>query len=156
MKSFRFRLEKVLRFRQMREDLLKLELAESQRRLGADEVELNRLIGAKSEVERQLTELQTSGFNPQEAQMYLGYISGLGNRIAMQNDLVRKSRARVSDKQKDLLAASLEKKKLKRLKEKAYQEHLADAARAEQAFLDETNTTRSTRSRRMAGQEVSR
>ena len=154
MKKFRFRLEKVLKIRKMNLDILQKELAEIKSQLYREQQELENLIMLRTKTEHDFIGLQSAGFEPGEAQMYLRYINGLNGRIGQQRDIVRKYIHMVEQKRLELLKASREKQKIEKLKEKALEEYKQEINRNELIFFDEINTTNSTRDKQLSGREV--
>lgn len=154
MKKFRFRLEKVLKIRKMNMDILQKELAEIKSQLYREQQELENLIMLRTKTEQDFIGLQSAGFEPGEAQMYLRYINGLDGRIGQQRDIVQKYVHMVEQKRLELLKASREKQKIEKLKEKALEKYQQEINRNELIFFDDINTTSSTRDKQLSGQEA--
>ena len=137
MKRFKFNLEKVLMYKRLREDILKRELAELQRRL---EEERRRLLKLETKQREHLKELgaKVEGkVELREVLLYQEFIAGLGEDIEGQIDRIEELLAKLEDKRDELVGSSKEKRVLENLRQRRYDEYIYAADRLESKFLDE-------------------
>lgn len=143
MKRFRFRMQPVLDLREMQEDEAARALGEARQAESLEREQLSCLMGLRDSVE---SEMEAS-FDPQHAMAYLGYLSRLQGRIHSQQEQVQEMARVAEDRRESLVQASVERRKLEKLKERRQEEHRAEVLAAEEKELDDLRTSRSRRGR---------
>ncbi|MGE5584717.1 MAG: flagellar export protein FliJ [Bacillota bacterium] len=142
MRRFRFRLQKLLEVRRLKEDTLRQELARTQEALrrGNDVLEkLGAMHGAT------LEELRASVAGTLDVEWIAAchrYLGFLAHRIEEQQAAVNRLAREEAAKREALVAARRARKVVEKLRERAYARYREEFARAEQAFLDEVGVTR--------------
>jgi len=142
MSKFKFKLETVLKVKVRIEELRKMELSEAEFRCEQARLELCRW---QDEVEVNIglyREKFQQRINPEEANNYHQYLTWLNHQVDLALIKLQERRKEVDQCRQRLIEASKEKKVLEKLKEKAYQDYLAEQLNAEIKFLDELGTGR--------------
>lgn len=142
MGKFKFKLETVLKLKVRIEELRKMELSEAESRCEEARLELCR---CQDEVEANIQlyrEKFQQRINPEEANNYYQYLIWLNHQVDLALLKLQERRKKVAECRQRLVEASKEKKVLEKLKEKAYQDYLAEQLNAEIKFLDELGTGR--------------
>jgi flagellar FliJ protein len=136
-RRFRFRLQKVLDYRETIERRVQSELAalESERMRKADEQ--RRLEIRREETLMRLVELQAGELDPLEDALQRSFARGLDAEISRVCAEIRALDRRVDDKRAELVQATKDRKVMQQLKEDAWREFRAEELRAEQTTLDE-------------------
>jgi flagellar FliJ protein len=151
MRKFSFRLEPVLDYREIREDLAQRRLADAMREAArVEEV----LAGLRQRRERLIEEMamsQDGAVNLVQVQQcvdYLGYLLACIDRTRAE---LAEMVAHVEQRRRELVEATRDKKVLERVKERDFAEYVREAQALEQKFLDEVATIRHARSMRADG-----
>lgn len=137
MASYSFKLQKVLEYRERKEELLQQELAALMIALSQAEEELNRLISSFRRNEIELKIKREKRIDVNEADIFRKFLDRMKDKILGQRSRVVHLANLVNAKRNELIEASKEKRVLERLKEKDYDEFLKTLDRKERAFLDE-------------------
>lgn len=142
-KTFKFRLQSVLEFKEKIEEDEKRELARLKEIQKREEEHLNYLKSLK--VHRSLELMQKSAqgiLNVEELQRYHLHIEKLKEDIAQQEIKLQQIAMEVEQQRLKLLEATKEKKTYEKLKEKHYEEFLKEVEDEERKLIDELATTR--------------
>jgi flagellar export protein FliJ len=134
---YRFRLRRVLEYRQRHEEQVEQEFRAVQRLLQDEETSLQCL---QQEYQQSLQTLRTTqdvGILGAELTLYYRYQQILRQKVEVQQAVVAKHTALVTAKQQELLQARQETKILEKLQEKEEKRYLQDLAKQEQHFFDE-------------------
>lgn len=146
MKKFKFGLAKVLTQREIVADLAQKNFVEAQAALDAEISKLNDMIAVK---ERSLNEraamIQTSTDWVNQVDQINKFLIGQDLRIKNQNLRLQEAENLVESRREILRQAVSEVKILERLEEKQKKAHMAEAAKVEQAELDEIAVLRFSR-----------
>ncbi|NLG79667.1 MAG: flagellar export protein FliJ [Firmicutes bacterium] len=142
MRRFRFRLQKLLEVRRLKEDALRQELARAQEALQREKAVLERLGAAHGATLEELRASVGGTLDVQWIAAYHRYLGFLAHRIEEQRAVVDRAAREEAAKREALIAARRARKVVEKLKERAYARYCEEVAREEQAFLDEVGTTR--------------
>ena len=137
MNKFKFRLQRILRYKEQLEDEKKRKLADLQNRLVQEK---NRLTGIITTRNKYLTSFgvrKTGRINLSNLIISKRYIDKLSGDIVVQTKIVRAAEGEVGVAQKALLEAAREKKKYAKLKEKQLDKHNREYLLKENKELDE-------------------
>lgn len=148
MKKFIFRLQKVLDFRNWRERIEQQNFAEASVRRESAQRELDELVETAREHNGSRTERVGATFTAGDALMGAEYTGRLSREISAGVNQVQE-RDRELDLQRDeLIAASMGRKVIEKLRERKLSLYEESFARVEQAILDDVAGQRHTRSKR--------
>ena len=133
MSGYQFSLEKVLGFRESKEDEIRLKVTELEASQAREEYKLTHLLNEsrKTKAER-LFETSMDAMRQQTM-----YQEVTDYKIIQQKLVVEKAAAHVLAAKEDLIEAHKEKKVLEKLKEKDLASYIENEQHAEQKFLDE-------------------
>ncbi len=137
MRRFEFRLEPVRRFRAAEEKERKREFAEAQAAYELELAELRRLREREAKVKDELRREIKCGCDAERVRSGEACLDLLGSRVRFQEARVREAQSRLEERRRALVEASRERKVMDRLREIRWEEHLYQAGREEQGFLDE-------------------
>lgn len=142
-RTFKFRLQSVLEYKQRREDDEKRVLAQKLEMLAGEQAKLRSLEALRQQRQHELAEKSEKGLlNVEELKMYHEQQKKLAKEISAQNIKIQQAQAEVELQKQKLLAAVQERKTYEKIKEKHYQEYLAEVNLEEQKALDEIATTK--------------
>jgi len=142
MKKFRFRLQKVMEYKEEIEKQRKLELSKAKQRVYDEEEKLKRLQRRDSVCRKQIQEKGTAErIDPREMNLYYQYLKVLHVQMKHQNGCILEAKEVMEEKRKILLEATKERKILEKLKEKKHVEYNLDIARRERFVLDDVTST---------------
>ena len=148
MKNFKFRLQKVMEYKEEIERLRKLDLNEAKERVFKEEEKLEQLKCKDRDCRRQIKEKEAEDkINPVEVNFCYRYLKKLGTEIELQNDRILVAKTEEEKKRQVLLIATKERKILEKLKEKKYSAYATGLARKEQVVIDDVASTAFTRRR---------
>lgn len=139
---FRFRLERVLRYRRMREEHLEQECRHLHAALQREAEQLETLQAACRGHQEQLYASQGAAFLGEDLQLWHRYYHSLAQQALTQRSLVLKATAALAAKRQELLGARQEKRMLEKLGETARERYLLEHARHDQRGVDETALAR--------------
>jgi len=142
MKRFKFRLQKLLEVRRLKEDALRQELARAQEAVRREKAVLERLTAARGATIDALRANVGGALDVQWIAAYHGYLGFLARRIEEQRAVVDRAAREEVRKREALIAARRARKVVEKLRERAYARYREEVSRAEQAFLDEVGTMR--------------
>ncbi|SJZ64142.1 flagellar export protein FliJ [Selenihalanaerobacter shriftii] len=147
MKKFKFKLEKILDYRQQEEDMIQQKLAKIKEELNKAETQLNNLVNNKKQNQAELKEKEIKGIDVQQAMVYRNYIETLKVKITNQQQTVTEIRERSTKCRRKLLEKRKECKMLTKLKERKISEYQKGFLRKEQKQIDELATNNFNRQR---------
>lgn len=137
---FRFKLQKILDYREQLEEKAKVDLANKQRTLEEAHALFERL---KTELRQTEDRLFESALVPQAERWLLEqYVKGLRGDVANAALQARMHEQLVDEARKLLAARAIERKLLEKLKERQNQQYLREEQLKEQRVNDETATLR--------------
>lgn len=142
MTRFRFRLQKLLEVRRLKEDALRQELARAQEALQREKAVLERLGAAHGATLEELRASVGGTLDVQWIAAYHRYLGFLAHRIEEQRAVVDRLAREEAAKREALIAARRARKVVEKLRERAYARNREEVAREGQAFLDEVGTVR--------------
>ncbi|MCR4402726.1 MAG: flagellar export protein FliJ [Firmicutes bacterium] len=142
MKRFRFRLEKLLEVRRLRENALQQDLARAQEALRREKGVLETLGAARGATLEALRANVCGTLNVQDIAAYYRYLGFLAHRIEEQRAVVERAAREEAAKRDALIAARRRRKVVEKLRERAYARYREGILREEQAFLDEVGSMR--------------
>ena len=134
---YRFRLDRVLNYRQRRKELLEQDFQETKRILEEAEEQLQQLKKSYQTLDDQLTDTRETGVLSEELQALSRYRHSLEQRVAIQQNLVAERRAVLMKKRQALLRAYQETRVLEKMRERDWRRYQQKLGRQEQQFLDE-------------------
>jgi len=142
MKKFKFRLEKIRKYKKQIENDIKLQLAAERARLFVEAQRLDDLNAFRSGYFNRYGVRRTGKVNVHELKMSRMFLDKLASEIRSQADILDKARVKVNEVQKKLGDASRERKKYDRLKEKSKAQYGREMTRLETKELDEFGSRR--------------
>ena len=146
MKKFKFGLSKVLVQRQIVADIAQKNFAEAKAALDAETSKLNEMIATKHQsLENRSTMIQNSSDWVNSVAQINNFIVGQDLRIKNQNQRLLELENMVESRREILRQSVSEVKILERLEEKQKQTYMAEAAKVEQAEMDELTVIRFSR-----------
>ncbi len=140
MRRFEFSLQKVLDYRQRREEQAIRAFAEAQAQLMHEQAVLHKLLIEREECLRRSHRRQHLAVDLLDVEQT--YLSALEERIELQRERVAEAERVVEEKREALIEAQRERKALERLREKHYEQWRQEMLRAEQKVLDDLATVR--------------
>jgi len=136
-----FRLEPLLRYRKLQEEMLEKELARVRLQLDAERGRLAEFQERARAAVFSFRQLQDrSGLEGSRARIYTEYLGRLEDDIRQQQERIHKARQRVSQKRLQLQAAAQKRKMIDKLKEKHRQRDLQHLQHRERLFFDDVAT----------------
>lgn len=140
MRRFEFSLQKVLDFRQRREEQAIRAFAEAQAQWMHEQTVLHRLLIEREECLRRSHRHQH--LTVELLAVEQTYLSALEERIMAQRERVAEAEKVLEEKRQALIEAQRERKALERLREKQYERWRQEMLHAEQKALDDLATVR--------------
>lgn len=140
MRRFEFSLQKVLDYRQRREEQAIRAFAEAQAQLMHEQAVLHRLLIEREECLRRSHRRERLTVELLDVEQT--YLSALEERIETQRERVAEAERMVEQRREGLIEAQRERKALERLREKHYEQWRQEMLRAEQNTLDDLATVR--------------
>lgn len=138
MSKFKFRLEKVLDYKETVEGHKKSIYGEINRELNEQTKVLNDFYDAKTELVKNKDGSRTT--NIANLKLFNNYIGEISKNIERQEEIVEETKVRLSTAQKELIEAVQEKKSFEKLKEKDYEEYIVESKKDEAKIIDEIVT----------------
>jgi flagellar protein FliJ len=146
MKKFHFKLEKVLKQRQIIMEMAQRDFAEAQALLVQETEKLNAMVALKEQsLAERATMIQTSQDWVNKVEQINNFVRGQDLRIKNQHLGLQKAENLVEAKREILRHAVSEVKIIERLEEKQKTAYMAEVAKVEQAELDEIAVLRFSR-----------
>ena len=137
MKRFKFRLEKILRYKNQIEDRKKQFLSERNNELNIEEANLNRLFDRNTSYQNRYRSLFKGKLNILGLMFSRRHLDKLYQDIVNQKDIVNKTEKKVDEAKLQLQAAMRDRKKYDMLKEKRKFVYEYEAGREERKEFDE-------------------
>ncbi len=137
MKNYLFRLQKVLKAREIKQDIEQRKLSEEKRHLDRQEEELQELKSQEHRFLEKVKEQRMQSSRGHEIRNYSSYQRQVQQYVDQQQQEVHEAEQRVKRQRQDLLEAAKETQMLDRLKEIDYEKHLRSVNQREQKRLDE-------------------
>ncbi|WP_010580551.1 flagellar export protein FliJ [Liquorilactobacillus vini] len=131
MRKFKFSLNKLLEFREQKEESVKEELLMAQKSLNVSEQQLHAL------EEEKKAAFNVSDFNVGKMQLQYHYILGLQQKIKETQAIVLKKQKVVNQVMSRMVEAQKDRKVLEKLQEKQHEQYLIDEKHQEQKIIDE-------------------
>ncbi|HHV46967.1 MAG TPA: flagellar export protein FliJ [Tissierellia bacterium] len=135
MAGFKFRLEKVLNYKETVENQSKIKFAQVKQKLTIEEALLNDFYNQKkSVIDRRNS--SSKGIKVGELAMYNSYIGALNKRIEKQSLIVARTREELDRAKNDMVQAVTEKKIFEKLREIQYEEFIYKQGKEELKIND--------------------
>jgi len=135
MAGFKFRLEKVLNYKETVENQSKIKFAQVKQKLTIEEALLNDFYNQKkSVIDRRNS--SSKGIKVGELAMYNSYIGALNKRIEKQSLIVARTREELDRVKDDMVQAVTEKKIFEKLREIQYEEFIYKQGKEELKIND--------------------
>lgn len=141
MPQFKFKLQKVLDYRKIKEEEKKRELSALLKEYNKQAEILNSLREKQAGLFLELKNLQKEELNITQILFYYFYLQNLSSRIKKQIQLLEELDGKIVQKREEVIQASKERKIMEKLKERKYREFVYFLDRAEQIFLDEISNS---------------
>ena len=148
MRKYRFRLEPVLRYREILEDLAHKRLADAQRDHRQAVDALAALCGRKDALLVEMAESQQGKVSPTLVKQNMNYLAFLRSSIEKQALEVARLAAIVEEKRLALIETTKDKKAIERMRQHDFERYMLEVRAVEQKFIDEVATVRHTRALR--------
>ncbi len=139
MKKFDFRLKKVLKHREIVENLKKEELGRAKSELKKESELLRRMEAKRRRTREELKERRVERISLPEALIYEAYLERMDKEVDLQCTKASQLSQRVDRMREDLLQATQEKRIVEKLKERKKAEFANDLKRVEQGMSDEAS-----------------
>lgn len=136
-KRFRFRLERLLELRRMREEIRKKELAEANRAVAEQQQAILRLIVEEEGARVEMRGLKTKRFDLAAVRMTEHFLLQIARRISEAYRELQSRQMRAAEKRRELVEATQAVRVLERFRERKLGEYELEVGREEQRFLDE-------------------
>lgn len=140
MKKFRYRMESILKIKLKLEDQAKLIYANAQANYNREEDKLKKMIEKKSAYENEKRRLCTSRISIRKMKQLSEAVEVMNFKIENQKAIVRAAERRLEAARKRLNEAMIERKTQEKLKERAWQEYMAEYEAEERKEIDEHNS----------------
>jgi len=135
MAGFKFRLEKILNYKETVENQSKIKFAQVKQKLTIEEALLNDFYNQKkSVIDRRNS--SSKGIKVGELAMYNSYIGALNKRIEKQSLIVARTREELDRAKDDMVQAVTEKKIFEKLREIQYEEFIYKQGKEELKIND--------------------
>lgn len=142
MKTFRFRLQKVMEVKEDFEKKRMAELADAKKLLRIERDKLEDLKNKTAACQDRIKEKhKKKNVNPTEMELYYRYLDKLRHQIEIQFRRVCEASDEMERRRQVLLCASKERKVLEKLRERKYSAFREEMTKKEQDFIDELATT---------------
>lgn len=137
MAAFKFRLQKVLDYKQQVEDTKKQELFRLMKIFYEEEKILHGFHELLLKKLSEFEEKQQGVLDVLELLFYSGFIARLNDDIDRQREKLKQLAKQIEQKREEVISASKERRIMEKLREKKYGEFMKEESRREQKFLDE-------------------
>ncbi len=136
-----FRLEPLLRYRKLQEEILEKALAEAQRQLDEEHGKLGEFQSRRAAAARSFRQLQEHGpLAGTAARGYTEYLALMQDAIRRQQTCIEEARQKVCEKRLELQAAARKRKMIDKLKERHWQRDMQHLRHRERLFFDDVAT----------------
>jgi flagellar FliJ protein len=137
MKSFAFRLDRVLDYRNYLEKRALKDLYNARHECKIMEREIKRLVEEKVKTANECTDKELRGINVPEYQIYQVFLGKLDSDLEKTHINLKEGEQKVIEREETLKKKTIKKKTLVALKEVQYENYMENLAREEQKVLDE-------------------
>jgi len=137
MKKHNFRLQKVLKVKQLKQDIEEQKLAVSKQHLNEERNHLVELKERERNFLDQLKEKRLASSRGHEIQKYSSYQRQVEKYVEQQNQNVQVASDAVDEQRSNLIQAAQETNMIDKLKERAYEQYLRRMDSVEQKQVDE-------------------
>mgnify|MGYP005863604175 CR=1 FL=1 len=144
MNRFRFRLQSILRVREIEEDKKKREFGLAMQNLHREEQSLRHLATILSDHEQYMESSSRGRVSVRDLQNNYNFARALDGKIITQKRRVKDRKKIVDSKRSELAESTKRKKILERLKERYRIEHEQAAVKEEQSIIDDITSVRYT------------
>ncbi|WDV47693.1 flagellar export protein FliJ [Clostridiaceae bacterium M8S5] len=138
MNKFKFKLQGILNYKQVVEDMKSVELINANEELKNQEEILDNTMNQKEHLNRQKNDTKLTTI--QNLRNINTFINVTNEKIKKQNKMVETAKDIVDEKKVELINASKDKKILEKLKTKKYKEFLVIEKRNEEKIIDQINS----------------
>ncbi len=143
MKRFRFPLQRLLEIRQHKENIIKNQMAQIQRKKISYQQKKEAMLERYAEgIKNMKNEKKSRILSIAKFQLYQNYFGYLKNQVDKQDALIKLVNDEIKIMSKKLIEARKEKRILERLREKSLQKYFYELRKEEQNFFDEVGTNR--------------
>jgi flagellar FliJ protein len=139
MKRFNFRLKKVLKHREIVENLKKEKLGKAKSELNRERDLLRKMEDQRRRTREELKERRSDRISLPEALIYEAYLERMDEEVNLQTTKAAQLSQKVKKTRKDLLRASQEKRIVEKLRERRQVEYTNELRRFEQGISDEAS-----------------
>jgi len=139
MKRFNFRLKKVLKHREIVENLRKEKLGKAKSELKNERDLLRKMEDTRRRTREEWKERRSNLISLPEALIYETYLERMDEEVGLQTTKAAQLSQKVEKTRQDLLEASQEKKIVEKLKERREEEYSNEMKRFEQGISDEAS-----------------
>lgn len=139
MKRFNFRLKKVLKHREIVENLRKEKLGKAKSELKKERDLLRKMEDTRRRTREELKERRSNLISLPEALIYETYLERMDEEVGLQTTKAAQLSQKVEKTRQDLIEASQEKKIVEKLKERREEEYSNEMKRFEQGISDEAS-----------------
>lgn len=137
MGKFQFSMNSVLKLRERVEEQKKQEFGKAMKKLENEKMLLAIFKGQKEKALIDFKANVAKAIDPDEPKKFNYYIDALKRKIEIQVININRATKEAEEKREELMAATQDKKKLEKLKEREAEEHLEEEKRSEQKTTDE-------------------
>lgn len=137
MKSFTFRLEKILNYRTYLRKKAQIELFNARNECLKREEEVMKLIDKKKEISKQFSEKESTGMSVPVYKTYQSYLTWIGKDLEKAYVRLDQVKEEIISKEMALKQASINNKTLELLKELKQKKYMEYFGKEEQKILDE-------------------
>ncbi|MDR1702764.1 MAG: flagellar export protein FliJ [Sporomusaceae bacterium] len=145
MKKFQFRLETLLKYREIKEERAQLVFAEADTIYRYEKSILEKFAAILEDTLQRFYEKQKKSITAEELHLYNAYIVATENNISIQTRKVISAENHRQDCLQKLEEAMKQRKLVENLKSKQLERHYLEFLQEEQKYLDEIGTQRSVR-----------
>lgn len=139
MKRFNFRLKKVLKHREIVENLRKEKLGKAKSELKKERDLLRKMEDTRRRTREEWKERRSNLISLPEALIYETYLERMDEEVGLQTTKAAQLSQKVEKTRQDLIEASQEKKIVEKLKERREEEYSNEMKRFEQGISDEAS-----------------
>ncbi|RKY03911.1 flagellar export protein FliJ [Candidatus Poribacteria bacterium] len=145
MRRFSFRLEPVLRYRRMIEEMRKMELAAARAEYDLARARLEEVVRRREELEGVLRRREAEGLSAAEAQLYLGYLAALRDLEAARREELKRAEEKLEMARNRLLSSRRDRRAVEILRERELERFKAEMRREELKLIDEVSNNKTAR-----------
>lgn len=145
MRRFSFRLEPILRYRRMVEEMRKTELAAARVEYNLARTRLEEVIRRREELEGVLKRREAKGLSAAEAQLYLRYLAALRDLEAVRKEELERARGKLEMARSRLLESRRDRRAVEILRERELEKFKAEMRREELKLINEVSNNKTAR-----------